>query len=95
MRDQQVVTQLDEVRGLECVDDFIETACGQLFQVRISNVSGSNQKQFARFSLQVERVDEILVFRDDDSLLSRTERSLISASDVRLPCGKSRVCTAS
>ena len=70
MRDQQVVTQLNEVRGLECVDDFVKTACEQLFQVRISNVSGSNQKQFARFSLQVERVHEILVFRDDDSLLS-------------------------
>ena len=70
MRDQQVVTQLNEVRGLECVNDFVKIACEQLFQVRISNVSGSNQKQFARFSLQVERVHEILVFRDDDSLFS-------------------------
>ena len=70
MRDQQVVTQLNEVRGLQCVDYFVETAGEQRFQVRISNVSGSNQEQFARFSLQVERVDEILVFRDDNSLLS-------------------------
>ena len=70
VRDQQVVTQLDEVRGLECADDFVKTACEQRFQVRISNVAGSNQEQFARFSLQVERVDEILVLRDDNSLLS-------------------------
>ena len=52
------------------MDDFVKTACEQLFQVRISNVSGSTQKQFARFSLQVERVDEILIFRDDNSLFS-------------------------
>ena len=68
MRDQQVVTQLDEVRRLERVDDLVKIASEQLLQVRISNVSGRNQKQFAGFSLQVERVDEILVFRDDDAL---------------------------
>ena len=38
MRDQQVVTQLDEVRGLECVDNFVKTVCEQRLQVRVSNV---------------------------------------------------------
>ena len=94
MRDQQVVTQLNEVRGLECVNDFVKTACEQLFQVRISNVSGSNRSslQGSRFRWNVSTKSSSFV---TTTRCSRTERSLISASDVRFPCGKSRVCTAS
>ena len=47
VEDHEIVAEFDEVRRFEGVDDTVEIVLEQSDQLRVADVSGSDQKQFA------------------------------------------------